>query len=118
MILLDTQAWVWWVNGPQELSPAARRATESAREEGAIYVSSISTWEGALLVVKGRLQLTMTVEDWIARSEALPFFNFMPVDNRIAVRSTTLPGTLHSDPADRIIIASGGHRLNIDRDLH
>ena len=106
MILLDTHAWVWWVNDPRELSPAARRATESAREEGTIYVSSISAWEVALLVVKGRLQLTMDVEDWIARSEALPFLSFIPVDNRIAVRSTSLPGTLHSDPADRIIIAS------------
>ncbi len=48
----------------------------------------------------------MDVEDWTARSEALPFLNFIPVDNRIAVRSTTLPGTIHSDPADRIIIAS------------
>lgn len=106
MIVLDTHAWVWWVNDPQELSPAANRAIDTAREENAIYVSSISAWEVALLVAKGRLQLTMDVEDWIARSEALPFLNFIPVDNRIAVRSTTLPGTLHSDPADRIIIAA------------
>ncbi len=107
MILLDTHAWVWWVSNPQELSPAANRAIDTAREESAVYVSSISAWEVALLVAKGRLQLTMAVEDWIVRSEALPFLNFIPVDNRIAVRSITLPGTLHSDPADRIIIASG-----------
>ncbi len=50
--------------------------------ESAIYVSSISAWEVALLVAKGRLQLTMDVEDWMARSEALPFLNFIPVDNR------------------------------------
>ena len=106
MILLDTHAWVWWVNDSQELSPAANKAINTAREESAIYVSSISAWEVALLAAKGRLQLTMDVEDWIVRSEALPFLSFIPVDNRIAVRSITLPGTLHSDPADRIIIAS------------
>lgn len=106
MILLDTHAWVWWVNDPQELSSAANRAINTAREESAVYVSSMSAWEVALLVAKGRLQLTLDVEDWIIRSEALPFLNFIPVDNRIAVRSTTLPGTLHGDPADRIIIAS------------
>ena len=106
MILLDTHAWVWWVNDPQELSSAANRAINTAREESAVYVSSMSAWEVALLVAKGRLQLTLDVEDWIIRSEALPFLNFIPVDNRIAVRSTALPGTLHGDPADRIIIAS------------
>ena len=31
---------------------------------------------------------------------------FVPVDNRIALRSTRLPGRFHSDPADRIIVAS------------
>ncbi len=106
MILLDTHAWVWWVHNPQELSSAANSAIDAAREASAVYVSSMSVWEVALLVAKGRLQLTMGVEDWIIRSEALPFLNFIPVDNGIAVRSTTLPGTLHSDPADRIIIAS------------
>lgn len=106
MILLDTHAWVWWLNDSQELSPAAYRAIHAAREEGAVYVSSISAWELALLTAKGRLRLTMGVEDWIDRAEALPYLNFIPVDNRIAVRSITLPGTLHNDPADRIIIAS------------
>jgi PIN domain nuclease of toxin-antitoxin system len=55
---------------------------------------------------KGRLELTMHAEDWIARSEALPFLQFIPVDNHIAVRATQLPGPLHDDPADRIIIAT------------
>lgn len=75
-----------------------------AREE--IYISSISCWEIALLVRKGRLELTIPVEDWIARSEALPFVQFVPLDNRIALRSNHLPGELHEDPADRIIIAT------------
>jgi PIN domain nuclease of toxin-antitoxin system len=55
---------------------------------------------------KGRLDLTMPVEDSIARSEALRFLRFIPVDNRIAHKSANLPGQLHEDPADRIIIAT------------
>lgn len=46
------------------------------------------------------------MKDWIARSEALPFIQFVPLDNRIALRSNLLPGELHEDPADRIIIAT------------
>ncbi len=59
-----------------------------------------------MLVKKGRLVLTMAVEDWVARSEALPFIHFVPVDNRIAVRSLQLNGRLPNDPADRIIVAA------------
>jgi PIN domain nuclease of toxin-antitoxin system len=71
-----------------------------------VYISSVSAWEVALLVARGRLELTLGVQDWIARSEALPFFTFVPVDNAIFLRSVYLPGPLHADPADRIIIAT------------
>jgi len=48
----------------------------------------------------------MDVTDWIAKSEILPFFQFIPISNSIAVKSINLPQPLHSDPADRIIIAT------------
>ena len=75
-------------------------------KQDTIHISSISCWEVSLLVKKGRLELTTDVEDWIAASEALPFFQFVPVDNRIALRSNSLNGKLHEDPADRIIVAT------------
>lgn len=59
-----------------------------------------------MLVAKGRLELTMDAADWIARCEALPFLTFVPVDNDVALASTRLPGRVHDDPADRIIIAT------------
>lgn len=71
-----------------------------------VYISSISCWEVCLLVQKKRLDLTLDPAEWIARSEALPFFRFAPVDNRIAIRSNALPGDFHDDPADRIIVAT------------
>jgi PIN domain nuclease of toxin-antitoxin system len=106
MILLDTHAWIWFVDNPRQLSSPARRAVEEALSKRAIYVSSISAWEVALLAAGGRIELTIDIQDWISGSEALPFFNFVPVDNAIFVRSVLLPGPLHSDPADRIIIAT------------
>lgn len=106
MIVLDTHAWVWFVSNPERLSEEAKKAIDDARDSGQIFVSSISAWEIALLTAKGRLSLTMNVGDWIARSEMLPFLTFIPVNNNIAVRSVNLPQPLHSDPADRIIIAT------------
>ncbi len=106
MIVLDTHAWVWWVSGSPRLSARARGAISEHIGKEALRVSSISCWEVALLVARGRLELTMDVEDWIARSEALPFLKFLPVENRIAVRSVQLPPSVPQDPADRLIIAT------------
>ncbi len=105
MIVLDTHAWLWWLSDPDKLSRRARSAIDAALGPG-IHVSSISAWEVTLLVRKGRLTLRMPVDDWIARSEGLPFLRFVPVDNRIAVRSNALPAPMHDDPADRIIVAT------------
>jgi PIN domain nuclease of toxin-antitoxin system len=105
LIVLDTHAWVWWISSPERLSPPARQRIDNEVEKAPVHVSSISAWEVALLVKKGRLELTMDVEDWVAKTEALPFLRFVPVDNQIAVLSTRLPGELHEDPADRIIAA-------------
>lgn len=71
-----------------------------------LYVSSISVWEVSLLVLRGRLKLTIDVADWISRCEALPFLNFVPVDNLIALGANRLANYPHRDPADRMIIAT------------
>lgn len=105
VIVLDTHAWVWWVSASPQLSAKAAREIERARGRGEIRVSAISAWEVALLARGDRLQLTMDVHDWVARSEALPFLRFVPVNHRIALRSVHLAG-LHEDPADRIIVAT------------
>ncbi|HWP91246.1 MAG TPA: type II toxin-antitoxin system VapC family toxin [Thermodesulfobacteriota bacterium] len=106
MILLDTHVWVWWVSGIERLSSKANRLITKAKNRDAIYISSISVWEIAQLVERGRLQLTLDVTGWVAKSEALPFVHFIPVDNSIAIKSVQLPSPLHPDPADRIIIAT------------
>jgi PIN domain nuclease of toxin-antitoxin system len=106
MIVLDTHAWIWWVSSPVYLSETAKRIIDEAVTGKNIFISSISAWEVAILVSRGRLKLTMSAADWIAASEALPFFDFVPVSNSIALKSVQLPGVLHNDPADRIIIAT------------
>ncbi|MBW2163623.1 MAG: type II toxin-antitoxin system VapC family toxin [Deltaproteobacteria bacterium] len=106
MIVLDTHAWVWFLSNPELLSKKAKRYVDVAVEEKAIMISSISAWEVALLVARKRLILTLELSNWIAKSEMLPFFKFIPVDNSVAIKSVNLPQPLHRDPADRIIIAT------------
>lgn len=106
MILLDTHAWIWWVGAPDQLSPVAREAADRAADEGGLHVSAISVWEAAMLVDRGRLVLSLPFNEWLRRCEDLRFLHFVPVDHRVAVRAVHLPGDLHRDPADRIIVAT------------
>jgi len=107
VILLDTHALVWWVADPERIPKKAQRALDNARRTGeAVAVSSITAWEVAMLVARGRLELTLDAETWIAHVEALPFVQFVAVDNRVALRAVRLEGFHHRDPADRMIVAT------------
>jgi PIN domain nuclease of toxin-antitoxin system len=106
MIVLDTHTWIWFISKPEVLSKRAKNAVSEAVKEKSVLISSISAWEVALLVIKKRLTLSLDVTDWIAKSEGLPFIQFIEISNSIAVKSANLPQPLHSDPADRIIIAT------------
>jgi PIN domain nuclease of toxin-antitoxin system len=107
VILLDTHAWIWWVSDSGLLSAKARNAVKAAVDSDEVHVSAISAWEVAVLVKRGRLKLTMETRDWIARSETLPFFKFVPVSARIAVESIELPEFPHDD---RLIASSSPRR--------
>jgi len=105
--VLDTHALVWWVSDPKRIPAKARRVLDGAVEAGeSVAVSSISIWEIAMLVARKRLQLTLDLDTWIANLEALPFLQFIPVDNRVAARAVALEGFPHPDPADRMILAT------------
>lgn len=114
MIVLDTHALVWWVNGDSQLSPNAKTAIENelSTEAGIVLVSTISAWEIAMLVKADRLTLTMALDDWLDTVAAIEGLRFSPVDNNVGVESTRLPGDFHKDPADRMIVALARH-LNV-----
>jgi PIN domain nuclease of toxin-antitoxin system len=104
VILLDTHAWIWWAaETPRRLSARARRAIA---ESPSVGVSAISTWEVAMLVAKGRLELDRDVLVWIRQALALPRVTLVPLTPEIAVRSTRLGDGFPGDPADRILVAT------------
>jgi PIN domain nuclease of toxin-antitoxin system len=107
LIVLDTHALLWWVNGDDRLlSPAAAAAINKEAAGGAIAVSSITAWEIAMLVERGRVSLSLDVTAWLALVEAIETLRFVPVDNEIGVAAVRLPGDFHKDPADRLIVAT------------
>ncbi len=106
MIVLDTHVWVWYLNNSDQTSEEASASIERAKEEKKIYISCISTWEILILEKKNRLKFTTSASLWIRKSENLSFLEFVPINNTIVELSTTLPGKLHQDPADRLILAT------------
>lgn len=106
MIVLDTHVLIWWASGDAQLSAeASARIDAEQREQGEILVSSISAWEIAMLVAKNRLKLSMDVDSWLNLTGRITGLRFVPIDNRVALESTRLPGEFHKDPADRMIVA-------------
>lgn len=63
-----------------------------------------------MLQVRRRISLALPVERW--RSIVLETSGFVeaPLTGEIAIESVNLPGTIHEDPADRMLIATA--RLN------
>ena len=103
MIILDTHVWIWLSNESPNFPKPVATAVNKADVLG---VSVISCWEVAMLVAKQRLGLVMDVQDWISLALAGPRIRLLPIDPKIAVMSTRLPGDFHGDPADRLIAAT------------
>lgn len=104
MIVLDTHAWLWWVNSVPDALPAPLLdKLESAGTR--VGVASISCLEVALLARKGRIELPCALNRWFALALGESQIELLPLTPEIATASTVLPD-IHKDPADRIIIAT------------
>jgi PIN domain nuclease of toxin-antitoxin system len=106
MLVLDTHAWIWWVNESAQLSAEAQAVITDTLDAGeTIGIPAIVCWEVAMLVHKRRLVLAMDVVKWLDVALQFPNVQLIPLSPRIAALSTRLEG-LHGDPADRLIVAT------------
>jgi len=105
-LLLDTHAAIWLSTGAQ-VREAARKAVRDAVGSGAgVHVSTISAWEVALLLQRGRVRIAGSAITWFRRLTGLPAFRAVELSADILVASVALPNGPPSDPADRILIAT------------
>ena len=100
--LLDTHALVFW-NNKESVSEDFIVFFDSQVQKGQLYVSSISFWEIALLVKKGRMSMP-DVHAW--KNEILSNTNIRLIEPSVSemINSTLLPD-YHKDPFDRLLIA-------------
>ncbi len=119
-ILLDPHVLIWLLQGSDRLGQRSLAQIRAAAETDTLLLAAISPWEIAMLVAKGRLALDRDVGDWVAAALVLPGIALAPLLPEIAVASIRLPGILHADPADRLIVATARHHnaaLITDDDL-
>ena len=105
-VLLDTHALVWLMVGDGRLSPAVAEVVQQAAATNQVYVSAITPWEIAMLVARNRLTFASDIRTWLDQALNQPGITLAPLIPAIAVDSVRLPGTIHGDPADRIIVAT------------
>ncbi len=104
-LLLDTCAIVFSAV-ETEMKPAAVDAIAAAISEGNIRISSISAWEIGMLMSKNRIAATLGPLDFFNQCLVRSGGEKCELTPEILVSASYLPGKLHGDPMDRIIIAT------------
>jgi PIN domain nuclease of toxin-antitoxin system len=105
MLLLDTHAWYWLIDGSPRLRDNLRRIIDRAAARGELLVSVMSAWEIAMLESKARVAFDIPCLDWIQQALAPPL-RLAPITPEVAVESTRLPEPFHRDPVDRLLTAT------------
>ncbi len=106
-LLLDTHAFLWWLDGDPQLSLRARVAIAEPATQ--VFVSAASAWEITAKARKGKLPgATAVAADVLV---AIRSQRFSPLDISVedAQRSGALTGD-HADPFDRMLIAQALRR--------
>ena len=111
--ILDTHAWLWLVEGSDDLPPRVRQVMQDMAH-APLGLSAISPWEVAKKASLGKLSLSMPTREWILQSLASQGLRLLPLTPEISWEANHLPGDFHRDPADQIIVATARlHNLTL-----
>lgn len=107
-LLIDTCALIWTAAlADRDTLFAVEEALTTTQASGApICISPITAWEIGMLNAKGRLPMPMAPKAWIDRVMAVAGIEWAKMPPEVLLASSVLPGDLHGDPADRIIVAT------------
>ncbi|HEV3318549.1 MAG TPA: type II toxin-antitoxin system VapC family toxin [Solirubrobacteraceae bacterium] len=104
MIVLDTHAWLWWMADPVRLSDPAR---EALAQTSSIGVCTLSAWELAMLVIRGRITLDRDISVWVRRALDAHRVEPLAPGADVAVAAGLLDAdSFPGDPIDRLIYAT------------
>lgn len=100
-ILIDTQAFIWFVENDNQLPLKIKKLLEDP--SNAIIISIASLWEMAIKISLDKLQLSCGIEEMIDKIYHNGF-EILPILPIHVIRLSKL-NYIHRDPFDRIIIS-------------
>lgn len=103
-ILLDTNAFLWWITDAPRLSARARKAIAGS----SCLLSIASCWEMAIKASLGHLDVPSPLSSFLQQQLEVNGFHLLPVslEHAAAVRDLRFH---HRDPFDRLIAAQARH---------
>lgn len=101
-LLLDTHAFLWWVEGTPAVGRRAAAAVSDPDNE--IFLSVASCWELAIKLSLRKLRLARPLERFIPEQLSRNHFSLLDVQLKHVVRVADLPFR-HRDPFDRLLVA-------------
>jgi PIN domain nuclease of toxin-antitoxin system len=101
-ILLDTDAFLYFILGSSELSAVARGAIEDPDHQKFLSVASL--WEISIKVSIKKLEVGMTMSDLVVREVRGNAIEILQISPQHLDRLSSLPFH-HKDPFDRLMIA-------------
>ena len=103
--LLDTHAFLWFVNDHSSLSPTAKSIIED--QQSVVYLSAASVWEMAIKSSLRKLDVPARLQQFVESHMARNDFGILQItaEHAEAVAKLPFPESGHRDPFDRMIIA-------------
>ncbi|HEY7215010.1 MAG TPA: type II toxin-antitoxin system VapC family toxin [Thermoanaerobaculia bacterium] len=106
MILLDTHVVFWLSTKPDRLSRKAASAIRRALAGSGIAIASITLWELAHQIARGRIRVQGTTEAFIEELVEQTGVVVREITPEIAALAVHFPESFPGDPADRLIAAT------------
>lgn len=101
-LLLDTHAFLWFIEGDVNLSSTARNLIEDLENQRFLSVASL--WEISIKISIGKLELAITFVELVERQVYGNAIELLEIQPGHLDRLAQLPFH-HKDPFDRLIIA-------------
>jgi PIN domain nuclease of toxin-antitoxin system len=107
VVLLDTHAWIWTVEGDtRRIGRRSRQLIAGAEAREAVRISVATVFEIVALHAAGRLRLAKPPEQWIDTSLDLSGVRLAELTRTVAMDAGFIPRRALADPLDRLIVAT------------
>lgn len=103
-VLLDTHAFIWFVEGDPQLSAHARMLIENPQAK--VYISIVTFFEITVKIKIGKLPAFREIKQCFTDAESQGFF-ILPISEPHLTAYNEVPiNDDHRDPFDRLLIAT------------